>query len=136
VNGSRGQSLRLTGGFGSALGFAAGIVVTTASVAGGAAGHPGLGLVALAVTVAGVSAVTTVWGAVATAAWCWAFYAGFILGRAGELAWDERSAQAAVVLGVVALVASTLGSKAARASAIGEELAELPQHRAPDSRMQ
>jgi hypothetical protein len=103
-------------------------VVTTASVAGGAAGHPALGLVALAVTVAGVSAVTTVWGAVATAAWCWGFYAGFILGRAGDLAWDTRSAQAAVVLGVVALVA-------VRASAVGEELAEPPQRGAPDSRV-
>jgi hypothetical protein len=87
-----------------------------------------------------VSAVTTVWGAVATAAWCWGFYAGFILGRAGELALDERSAQAALVLGVVALVASTLGStstfggKGASASAVREELAEVPLPRAPDNR--
>jgi len=76
---------RIELGFGAPLGFAAGIATTMAAVAAGATHSPGAGLIALAVAVAAVSAVTTCAGAVMTAATCWALYAGFVLGRAGQL---------------------------------------------------
>ncbi|SHG58299.1 hypothetical protein [Streptoalloteichus hindustanus] len=100
---------RLAGGYGSALGFGVGVLTTTAAVAAGAAGAPLLGLTALAVAVFAVSAVTTLPGAVLTAAQCWGLHAGFVLGRAGAIAVDGPAARAAAVLLAAALLGTGLG---------------------------
>jgi hypothetical protein len=103
---------RIETGFGGPLGFAAGIATTMVVVAAGATRHPGAGLVAVVVTVAVVSAVTTCAGAAMTAATCWALYAGFVLGRAGQLVLTESSARALLVLLVTGVVATALGAAA------------------------
>ncbi|MCP2261973.1 hypothetical protein LX15_005700 [Streptoalloteichus tenebrarius] len=108
---------RLSGGYGSALGFGVGVLTTTAAVAGGAAGAPWLGLVASAVAVLAVSVVTTLPGAALTAAQCWGLHAGFVLGRAGAVALDERAARAAAVFLAAALLGTGLGWLATRAGA-------------------
>ncbi|KAA2252143.1 hypothetical protein F0L68_36965 [Solihabitans fulvus] len=101
---------RVRAGFGAALGFAAGVVATIVSVAVGAAGRPELGLVILAVAVAGVSVVTTIVGAALTALQCWAFYASFLVGRAGQLVFDARTERAGALLLVVAVLASAVAA--------------------------
>jgi len=47
-----------------------------------------------------------------TAATCWALYAGFVLGRAGQLVLTEPSGRALLVLLVTAVVATALGAAA------------------------
>lgn len=94
---------KMAAGFGFPLGCAAGFAVTTVASVAGLAGHAVLGAVMLGGTVAVTSAVTTVPAAVGCAVACWALYAGFIVGRAGELAFTRASSTA---LGVFALVAA------------------------------
>jgi hypothetical protein len=95
---------RLAGLYGSGLGFGAGIVATiVATMMQG-------GLIAPVLVVAAVSAVTTFAGATAAGGQCWLLYASFVLGRAGDLALDRASLQAAAVLGGTALLATTLGA--------------------------
>jgi len=76
----------------------------------GAADHHEIGLFALVLAVAAVSAITTVLGALATGAQCWLLYASFIVGRSGSLVVDESSADAAGLFAVVALAATGIGN--------------------------
>jgi hypothetical protein len=101
---------RIAGPLGSAAGFAAGIVATIVAALAGAAGRPGIGLATMALAVAAVSAVTTVVGALATAAQCWLLYGGFIVGRSGSLVLNDSSIEIAGLFGIVALAATGLGS--------------------------
>lgn len=101
---------RIPGPLGSAAGFAAGIAATVVASIAGAIDHHEIGLFALALAVAIVSAVTTVLGALATGAQCWLLYASFIVGRSGSLVLDESAAEAAGLFTVVALTATGIGS--------------------------
>jgi hypothetical protein len=80
------------------VGFAATAAVTLAAVAAHGTGHPLWTLGGLAVTTAAVSAFVTLRAALATAAVAWAFHAGFVIGRRGELALTAPAAVAAAVL--------------------------------------
>ncbi|HKS45693.1 MAG TPA: hypothetical protein VJT49_11385 [Amycolatopsis sp.] len=98
------------GGFGFALGFVAGIAVTAVAVAAGAAGHPVWSLAALALAVAGVSALTTPLAALATALLAWCLQDGFVVGRHGDLVLAGGSVSSAAVLlftGLAAVVLAT-----------------------------
>ncbi|GGM82182.1 hypothetical protein GCM10012275_61050 [Longimycelium tulufanense] len=99
---------------GSALGFGTGLLATTLVVLLGATRFPTVGLVLVLAVVLGVAAVTTVPGATLVAAQCWGLYAGFLLGRAGEIVWDERGGWAAAVLFAAALLASVVGRMLSR----------------------
>ncbi|WP_156994043.1 hypothetical protein [Pseudonocardia acaciae] len=93
---------RLPGTAGSALGFGAAVAATLVAwplgELFGAASRPVLGLVLLAVVAVGVGSVTTLAGAVACAAQCWALYSGFVLHRFGELWLDPPSRFALALL--------------------------------------
>lgn len=117
VRTSRWPSPPVPGGFGFPLGFAAGILVTVVAVAAGATSHPSWSLIALAVAVAGVSAVSTASAALATTGVCWALHVGFVLGRRGDLVFNAMSRQAAVVLVLTAstVVVVAAGVRVARA---------------------
>ncbi|QUQ62744.1 hypothetical protein [Kutzneria sp. CA-103260] len=95
----------LAGGFGFPLGFVAAIAVALGSAAVGAFAHPVVVLVALAVVTFAVSLATTLPAALGTAFVCWGVYTGFVLDSLGQLQLNGRSALAAVVLGLAALVA-------------------------------
>jgi hypothetical protein len=125
---------RLEVGFGFPLGFVAGIVTTMVAVAAGATHDPGAALVALAVVVGVVSAVTTVAGAVATGAASWALYDGFVLGRAGHLVLVGSSAQAAVVLLATAVTATAAGVAVRFAAPAVVSSASWPRHAARTGR--
>jgi hypothetical protein len=101
---------RIEIGFGFPLGLAAGSVTTMVAVAAGATHEPVAALIALAVTAAVVSAVTTTAGAVATGAACWALYDGFVLGRAGHLVLAGSSAHAAMLFLAAAVGATAVGA--------------------------
>ncbi|MBA8930922.1 thiol:disulfide interchange protein [Kutzneria viridogrisea] len=96
---------RYGAGMGAALGFGAGVAGTTIAAVLGAADHPEFGLVLLAVPVALVAACTNVPGAVLAAVQCWGLWAGFLLGRRGEIPMTAESGRALVVLVAVALLA-------------------------------
>lgn len=112
----RTSRLPVPGGFGLPLGFTAGIFVTTVAVAAGATSRPGWSVAALAVTVAGVSAVTTPAAALGTAAVCWCVHDGFVLGRRGDLVFTAASAEAAALLIATALAVVALAALVRRPS--------------------
>jgi len=95
----------LAGGFAFPLGFVAAIVVVLGSAAVGAFAHPVAVLVALAVVTFAVSLATTLPAALGTAFVSWGIYTGFVLDSLGQLQLNGRSALAAVVLVLAALVA-------------------------------
>jgi hypothetical protein len=95
----------LAGGFGFPLGFATAILVALLSAAAGAFAHPVAVLVALTVATFGVSLTTTLPAALGTALVSWGVYTGFVLDSLGQLQLNGRSALAAVVLVLAALVA-------------------------------
>ncbi|MFI9381516.1 hypothetical protein [Kutzneria sp. NPDC052558] len=95
----------LAGGFGFPLGFLAAITVALGSAAVGAFAHPVAVLVALTVVTFAVSLATTLPAALGTAFVSWGTYTGFVLDSLGELQLNGRSALAAVVLVLAALVA-------------------------------
>ncbi|WP_143230909.1 hypothetical protein [Actinosynnema sp. ALI-1.44] len=99
---------RISGALGSAAGFAAGIVATLIASLVGATTQHEIGLLALALTIAGVSAITTVVGALATCLQCWLLYAGFVVGRSGSLVLDEASAETAGLFTLIALAATSI----------------------------
>jgi hypothetical protein len=107
---STGSWPRISGPLGSAAGFAAGITAAVAASIVGAADHHAIGLFALALAVAAVSAMTTILGALATGAQCWLIYASFIVGRSGSLVVDESSADAAGLFALIALAATGIGN--------------------------
>jgi hypothetical protein len=100
---------RIPGLLGSATGFAAGIAAAVVASIAGAIDHHEIGLFALALTVAIVSAITTVLGALATGVQCWLLYASFIVGRSGSLVLDESSADVAGLFTIIALTATGIG---------------------------
>jgi hypothetical protein len=91
----------LAGGFGFPLGFVAATVVVLAS----AAANPLVALVALVCVTAAVAAMTTLPAALGTALVSWGLYAGFVTGHLGQLQLTGRTALAAGVLLVAALLA-------------------------------
>ncbi|MCE7008909.1 hypothetical protein LWC34_39780 [Kibdelosporangium philippinense] len=97
---------RISGALGSAAGFGAGIFATLVASLAGANTHTEIGLFALALAVAGVSAITTVVGALATCVQCWLLYAGFVVGRSGSLVLDDASAETAGLFTIIALAAT------------------------------
>jgi hypothetical protein len=101
---------RISAGFGAALGFGAGVFATIVAAVGGATANPVAGLVVIAVAVGCVSAVTTVMGSLLVAGQCWALYAGFLLGRKGDIALSFDSLRALAVLVVVALLVSVIAA--------------------------
>jgi hypothetical protein len=100
----------LGGDFGFPLGAVAGVLATIIAVAAGATAHPWLGLSILAVVSAATAVITSLWASLATAAVCWALHAGFVLGRYGDLVFDSRSGQAAVVLAAVTVITFAVAS--------------------------
>jgi hypothetical protein len=100
----------LSGWAGYALGFVAAVSVTLVAVAAHGSGHPLWSLGALAATAAAVAAVTTLPGALATTALCWALDAGFVVGRHADLAFTAGTARAALVLAVAALAGYAVAS--------------------------
>lgn len=110
MDGSTTRWPRISGPLGSAAGFAAGIVATLIASLAGAAVHHQIGLFALALAIAAVSAITTVAGALATCVQCWLLYGGFIVGRSGSLVLDEAAADTAGLFTVIALAATGLAS--------------------------
>ena len=95
-------------GFAFPLGFALGIVGTALSVSVGATGWPVVSVVVLVVVTDVVAVVSTAWPTLATAVVCWCLHSGFVLGRAGELAFSAQSWHDALVLMVNAVVASVV----------------------------
>jgi hypothetical protein len=107
----------VSGGFGFALGFLVGIIVTMVAVAAGATGHPIWSVAALAVAVAGVSAVTTPLAAIGSAVVCWALHDGFVLGRHGDLVATVGSLSSAIVL----MLSATITVVVAAAVRVGRD---------------
>jgi hypothetical protein len=99
----------LSGWAGYPLGVAVIVGVTVMSVAAHATSHPLPALWVLTGTTAAVGAVTTLPAGLATAAVGWCLYAGFVLGRLGELQFSAESARAAALLATVTLVAHVTG---------------------------
>ncbi len=97
----------LRGGLGLAAGFLGGAVAT---VAAGVSGVGGLFLPIIAVAV--IAALTTMIEAIVAAVFCWAFYAGFVLGRAGDLAVDDRAQSGLVALLAVAVLSCGIAAVA------------------------
>src|SRR5688572_21850927 len=77
---------RMRGGYGSALGFGAGVGVTAFTGA-----WPLLALLLLAAVVVVVSLRTTIVGAGLAALQCWGLYATFLVGVRGDLTVDEHT---------------------------------------------
>lgn len=100
----------VSGRFGYPLGFAAAIAVTEVTVAARGTEAPWVALFVLALTVAAVAAVTTLPAALAAAAFTWGLFAGFLIGRHGDLALTWPSAVGAVVLLAAALVGCGLAA--------------------------
>lgn len=134
------------GAFGFPLGFVAAIGATLIAVAAGATGHPVRSVVVLAVAVAGVSAVTTLRAAVASAVIGWALHDGFVLGRQGDLVFTAGAGVAAAVLVATAVtVVATRITVAAVRMALAGQSGQVPvpgipvprherkAHEAPDS---
>lgn len=99
---------RLACGQGSGLGFGVGVVLTAAVLV--AAADPVAALVVAVLGVAGVSAVTTVPGALLVAAQGWGLHIGFVAGHFGELTFDGHAQWVGALLVVVALLASVAGA--------------------------
>lgn len=104
---------RFDGMIGTAAGFPVAVLTTIVAVVGGDSAHPAPGLIEFTVVTAIVAVMTTLPGALATAAFCWACYAGFLLGRHGLLVFDRASADAAVLLAGIAVI-GTVGGIAGR----------------------
>lgn len=86
------------------MGAVAGVLATIIAVAAGATAHPWLSLSVLAVVCAATAVITSLWASLATATVCWALHDGFVLGRYGDLVFDNRSGQAAVVLAAITVL--------------------------------
>jgi hypothetical protein len=106
----------IPGPLGCTIGFGAGLLITVAAAALGARDGPGLGVVLLAA--AAVAAITTLPGAVAAAAQCWALWDGFLVNGLGCLSADRGGWQGLVLLvaaaAVACLAAATIRNLAAR----------------------
>ena len=126
----------LSGPLGAAAGFFASIFVTMLAWAFGAGSDPRVGLVLLTLTAIAVGVVTTVPGAIAAGALCWAFYSGFVLDRAGTLTLGRGGGQALLTILLCAMVASAVAGllRWARAVAADRALARSLSTRATTPR--
>lgn len=113
----------LPGALGFAVGFVASIAATMISWACGAGSDPRIGLALLTVTAMAVGAATTVPGAIAAGALCWAFYCGFILDRAGTLTLNRGGGQTLLTIVLSAAAASTVASLLRWARAVAADCA-------------
>jgi hypothetical protein len=103
----------VTGATGSALGFGSAVVAVLfaallSSVIGWSDRAP-VSLALLALALIGVSALTTVPGALAVALQSWAVYSGFVVHGLGELRLDAADRSALLWLVLLAVAASLLG---------------------------
>ncbi|TVT61649.1 hypothetical protein FNH05_02490 [Amycolatopsis rhizosphaerae] len=94
----------LPGGFGFPLGVVLTTLATLVTIAAKGTGHPLWPVLALAVTVATLSAVTSPPAVAGIAVVAWALQDGFVLGREGALVFTSASAQDAVILAGATLV--------------------------------
>ena len=93
----------MSGGFGFPFGCVTAVVAVLAADAAGATGHPWYALVTLGVVVLLTAFWSAVPAALGVAVVAWALDSGFVLGRAGELAFSPATAVAALVFaGLVA----------------------------------
>ncbi|RKT69274.1 hypothetical protein DFJ66_2478 [Saccharothrix variisporea] len=76
---------------GYALGFTAAVFAGLLAVAAGATNHPILSLIAMVAVVDLIAMLSTVPAMLATAIVCWLLHAGFVLGRRGDLVFDDDS---------------------------------------------
>jgi hypothetical protein len=120
----------LRGWTGYPVGFVAGIAVTTAAVAAHGSGHPWWTFTAVAGAAAAVAAGATLRAGLATAAFCWALYAGFVLGRHGELALTGESLRAALLLAAIATLAVAVATAVRARGRVARPVA-VPVPRAP-----
>lgn len=99
------------GGFG--LGFGASVLAALVGAGGaelfGSSTRAAITLVTLAAVVLGVSAITTVPGALSSAALAWGVFSGFVSHQYGELRLDRPDRLVLELLVVLAVVASLLG---------------------------
>ncbi|MGP4020727.1 hypothetical protein [Saccharopolyspora sp. 5N708] len=125
------QGQVMPGGFGFPLGFAGGFVIVVATAALDDATRPVVAVVALAVLVAVLSALTTWPAAAATAVACWALYASFAVGARGDLALDRAAAVGFGVLLLAAAVGVAAGAvfRAVRRSAMAATTPPVPVQR-------
>jgi hypothetical protein len=100
-------------GGGFALGFAAsvgsGLIGGLGAELFGSAARAGITLVTLAVAVIGVSAITTLPGALSSAALGWGVFSGFVIHQYGQLSLDRPDRLVLMLLMVLAVAASLLG---------------------------
>ena len=94
----------VSGWTGYPLGFAAAVAVTVVAVAAHGTEHPQWTLTALSGAAVVIATVATLHAALASAAVSWALYAGFVLGRRGELTFTAASGTAAAVLGAAVVL--------------------------------
>jgi hypothetical protein len=113
----------LPGALGLPVGFVASIAATMISWAFGAGRDPRVGLALLTITAIAVGAVTTVPGAIAAGALCWAFYSGFILDRAGTLTLSRGGGQTLATIVLCAVVASVVAGLMRWARAVAADSA-------------
>lgn len=110
------SSIPIPGPLGSTIGFGAGLLTTVAAALLGARDAPALGVMLLAA--AAIAAITTLAGAVAAAAQCWAFWDGFLVNGLDRLNADRGGWQGLVLLvaavAVVYLAAAAVRYLAAR----------------------
>jgi hypothetical protein len=79
------------------------VLVTIVTVAFGAAGHPDLAVIPLAVAVAGLAVVTTPAATLGASVCYWFLVAGFVVGREGQVSVTSASMAAAAVLVLTAV---------------------------------
>lgn len=117
----------MSGGFGFPFGCVAAVGALIAADVAGATGQPWYALVTLGAVVLLTAFRSSVTAAIGVAVVAWALDSGFVLGRAGELAFDAASALAAAVLGV-AVLAGLLAAVVAR---LPRRVVRIPAPRRP-----
>ncbi|MEV6646680.1 hypothetical protein [Amycolatopsis sp. NPDC051371] len=88
----------MSGGFGFPFGCVAAVVAVLLAELCGATGHPWFALVTLGAVVLLTAFWSSVVAAIGVAAVAWALDSGFVLGRAGELAFSPAAAVTALAL--------------------------------------
>lgn len=92
------------------LGFFGGSVVALAAGLLGARDTPLVGIALLAATAAAIGATTTIGGALAAAAPCWALWNGFLLNELGRLTFTTADLHGLIAIAAAAVVAAVLAT--------------------------
>lgn len=108
MNSLRRLGTSVPGSFGFPLGAALAVLVTIALVVDRLSAHSAWAVIALAVTVAGLSALTTPAAVLGTAVLSWFLLEGFVVGREGQVSLTVGSLRAAGVLVLTALACGAL----------------------------